>query len=783
MSNNEEIQRHLNIIEDHKKLIYQEERSKAANETDYNLGRLGRSQLILANEESDKKIEEYKQKIEEEQKKLRDLRGETEEITTEVDLVPSIQNDNIKCPYPGMAAFTAKQAQDGYFKGRENETAELIKRLRLSHLIFVIGPSGSGKSSLVSAGLPTELNKRQPNQWSVKITRPGKSPMQSLAAVLGTDFVAEKTTEQIENILRQNSPAQYLLIIIDQFEEIFTQADKSEANRFIDAIKKLSEVEKCKFIMTMRVDFYGSLSNTSIRPSTDGQRLEILPLRDKALRRAIQEPAKAVGVELEPQLLDQLIDDVKNEPGYMPMLQETMVLLWERRHGKTLSFKTYQGLGKEDRSGLTEAMRLRADATLEKLTPHEQEIARRIFIRLVHFGEENHYYRRQQRFEDLRSHCETETEFNSVLDKLTSNGLVTLGSDYKSQSVVDIAHEMLIIGWPISKEWVQKGYDVELKRRELVSATEDWKSHKQEGSYLTYRGKRLREARKWSSEHKCDLAEAQQEFLSTCTQRERRERLLLLPIGFTLIFVLFLGWRGVTWFVSRTTAINLQPTHSFDTKDSTLTAFSIDLTEISYQLYHLCVDAWACHYPALDATNFDNPQNDYLPIVGVNAYDAETFCRWIGRRLPTLEEWSYAAFGKPLRLWPWGDTTPELNQFHNYVRMGVEGPIPDGSVAVNSGEFDQGNGIDGGLHHMLGNVWEWTRTSVTQSPACTDMTICSERVQWDGNDTPPQSLYIAGLSWNLILYPDSDQNQQYGILETASLGTGLDIGFRCAGSS
>src|SRR5262249_46141941 len=226
--------------------------------------------------------------------------------------------DSHACPYPGMVPFRLRDS--AFFYGRDTEIRFLIQHLRQQRYFFVIGPSGSGKSSLVFAGLLPELQESRlfpPGFWLIRDMRPGAQPLQALAQALGGD--PAQPAEAIASLLNAHEPAQRLLLVIDQFEELFTQAERTEQTQFVAALHALRGQENCALILTMRADFYPDLMQSDLWPVEAVERLEIAPLRGPALRQAIEQPALEVGVRLEPGLLERLMDDAANEPGLLPL--------------------------------------------------------------------------------------------------------------------------------------------------------------------------------------------------------------------------------------------------------------------------------------------------------------------------------------------------------------------------------------------------------------------------------------------------------------------------------
>ena len=206
----------------------------------------------------------------------------------------------------------------------------------------------------------------------------------------------------------------------------------------------------------------------------DAQQVKIAPLRGDALRRAIVAPAENVGVCLEDSLVERLLADADDEPGALPMLQEALVLLWGRRQRRIIARRSYDELGRAGHSGLAVAMATRADATLAELPSEAEQIARRIFLRLVQFGEGRPDTRRQLTVAELRSKGDDSQVFDRVLATLIDHRLLTPSADERLGRRVDIAHEMLIIGWPASRVWAQARRDAEQTRRRLAAKADEW---------------------------------------------------------------------------------------------------------------------------------------------------------------------------------------------------------------------------------------------------------------------------------------------------------------------
>lgn len=472
------------------------------------------------------------------------------------------------CPYPGMEPFT--EAMSDRFFGREQEIEELLERLRLHPFLMVIGPSGSGKSSLVFAGLVPKLRQTGffgAGEWLVRSMRPGATPLTTLKEILGNDSI---TARNITQILSTQPNAQRFLFVIDQLEEVFTQVSQ-ETVPFQKALLELTEIPNVYLVLTVRADFYSDLMTSILWRKIQAHRLEVVPLDEVGLRQAILKPAENVGVFIEPTLLERLVTDARGEPGVLPLIQETLVLLWERLERRLLPLRAYEALilprkaygigGSEHRTGLQVAIARRADdalATLEVEPDKQIAIARRIFLRLVQFGEGRADTRRQQPMNALQAVGDDPNLFNQTLHHLANRRLLTLSSEETSTAIkVDIAHEALISGWPTLQQWILERREAEQIRRRLTVKAEEW-VRLGEGTGGLLDKIELVEAERWlSSSDARDLGyDASLPRLITASQRMIRQTKAkqLLRFGFFMaslstvlgvLFILVIPWAAI----------------------------------------------------------------------------------------------------------------------------------------------------------------------------------------------------------------------------------------------
>ena len=271
------------------------------------------------------------------------------------------------------------------------------------------------------------------------------------------------------------------LLVVDQFEEVFSVACSDEAGKFLAALRVCATLKNLYLIITVRADFYPNLINGPLWELIKAHRLEIGTLTDKELRDAIRRPAQQVGVVIDDALVERLAAETGFEPGALPFLQETLVLLWEKMTGLRLDLEAYTMLGRptDRQSGLQVAMAMRADAVLAQVESQAPDrgaaIARRIFLRLVQFGDGRPDTRRQQTEHELQAAADAPAVFAAVLAQLIGSRLLTAGSDTTSGGrKIDIAHEALIGGWPQLAAWVSQRRQAELARRRLEAKAAEW---------------------------------------------------------------------------------------------------------------------------------------------------------------------------------------------------------------------------------------------------------------------------------------------------------------------
>ena len=439
----------------------------------------------------------------------------------------------------------------GFF-GRERLTAELVEFVRHNSLLAVVGASGSGKSSLVRAGLVSALQTGYPlpdgttppagsAAWPVHIITPSSRPLESLAASLTPanepvtaiarliDDLANDPRSlhlTVRRLLSQsrNSPT-HLLLIVDQFEELFTLCkDKAQRKAFVDNLLAAACPEpdgSCQpaetstlVVLTLRADFYAQCSEfDNLRLALERYQRYIGAMSKQELQAAIEEPARRGGWELEPGLVDVLLQDVGDEPGALPLLSHALLETWQRRRGRVLTLAGYMASGR-----VQGALAKTADAVYQRgLTPEQQPIARGIFLRLTELGEGAPDTRRRVSLRELIPQNETAASVRSVLKTLADARLVTTDRDE-----AEVADEALIREWPALQEWLAQDREGLRVHRRLTEAAREWEQNGRDDGYL-YRGSQLAQAEEWAEQHSGDPNQWERAFLDASLALRSRE--------------------------------------------------------------------------------------------------------------------------------------------------------------------------------------------------------------------------------------------------------------------
>ncbi len=397
------------------------------------------------------------------------------------------------CPYVGLDAFS--ETKQAVFFGRERLVEESVSMLVRSRLLAVVGPSGSGKSSLVLAGLlPALKDGALPGseQWRYAPRMvPGSDPLANLARVLyalqrepGMDADgwcaqhAARLAIDPDHLLElvDNAESEPLVLVVDQFEEAFTLCvDNLARSAFVACLIALcqSPGRRHALILTMRADFESLVSRVpDLQAHFERNIFRVTPLNAAELRSSIEAPAALIGLKFEQGLVDTLLQDILGEPAALPLLQFTLLKLWECRERNYIMWDAYRRLG-----GGRLALANSANAFFDGLIPEQQVTARRILLRLVRASDGLEITSNRVRMELLYRTGEAEDRVNRVLERLIDARLVRVTQgDVASDNQVEIAHEALVRNWPRLVAWLEEERESIRKRQRLTDAAEQWAS-------------------------------------------------------------------------------------------------------------------------------------------------------------------------------------------------------------------------------------------------------------------------------------------------------------------
>ncbi|MEV7289718.1 hypothetical protein AB0O01_35080 [Streptomyces sp. NPDC093252] len=452
--------------------------------------------------------------------------------------------EGLGAPYAGLAAFQPEDA-DRFF-GRERLTDEAFATMRAHRFLTVFGPSGSGKSSLLRAGL---VARARSAGWPVLLFTPGPRPVEEcavrLAALTGAppgELLTELRADpaalhlRIRQTLADRAPeAGDALIVADQFEEVFTLCrDRDERDTFLALLitAATAPTSRTRVVLGVRADFYAHcVQHPRLVEAMRDAQLAVGPMTGQELRAAVTGPARLAGCTVTGPLLAAVVADATGRPGALPLVSHALVETWRRRSGNRLTLDGYLAAG-----GIQHALARTAETAYQALSPERQRLARALFLRLTALGDGTEDTRRRIPRDELDPGPDTA----HVLEALARRRLVTLDA-----SGAEITHEAVIRCWPRLRGWLTEDRDRLVLHRRLTDATADWEAHGRDPHAL-WRGARLAAALDLSAAGPGGLTARERRFLDasgaaqageTAAARRRTVRLRQLATLLTVLMV------------------------------------------------------------------------------------------------------------------------------------------------------------------------------------------------------------------------------------------------------
>jgi DNA-binding beta-propeller fold protein YncE len=458
------------------------------------------------------------------------------------------------CPYRGLDAF--RQEDSAFFFGRgsaddpNSPIGELVRKVREQPFVMMVGRSGSGKSSLVYAGLLPALRRERDRFWDILTLRPGSTPLRALAAAFNPRADGEGAAEYETKItneskeLRKGDPEllchmihrwldqvegkpDRLLLYVDQWEELYAQAPSSsdreraaqhtaDVNRFIELVLNASRTAPVAVVATVRADFFDPLiGHPQIRSLLPTRQVLLAAMSRSELESTIVEPARKVGLGFDPPgLVQRILDEAGEDEGMLPLLQYALKESWALRKDNTITADAYARSG-----GVREAIRLTAERTFTALSVEDQQAARQLFLRLVTPGEGQ---------EDTRARAAMPSELTqrSVVEQFAGprTRLLVTGWDRAARPTVEVAHEALIRTWPRLRGWINANREKLRARAAVLQAKVDWEQNGRRDDMLLSAGFQLERARNLLADSGDITTDDIKEFISLSLAREQTEQ-------------------------------------------------------------------------------------------------------------------------------------------------------------------------------------------------------------------------------------------------------------------
>ena len=482
-------------------------------------------------------------------------------VATEVD-EETVRNE--VCPFRGLLPYREEDAP--FFFGRDGYTRQLVELIQQHSFVMVLGASGSGKSSVVRAGLSPQLRRAENEVWEIVKLVPTDRPLHALAEALlpllepamteidrlreirklAKDFAEcdSALRDVSERISTKQPGTTRMLLVIDQWEELYTLCPKREVTKcFVDQLLNASGGSNLTIVGTCRADFYGRVSeHRAMVDRIQAAQITVGPMNASEVQEVIEAPARTLGLEFEAGLTKRILADVGQESGRLPLLSFLLEQLWQQRRGALLTNEAYDSIG-----GVEGAIAGKAEALYERLSDKQRELLPKIFMQLISVGEESEDTRRRAKLSTIGG------EARPVVDLLADARLVVTNADESSETM-EVAHEALIRGWKRLQGWVDSARGFLIWRKRLAPFVETWAGDSQ----AVLRHGQLAEAERWLELRQADLDEDERRFIEvSIREREveeqgkirRRRQLVWITTSALIGFFLAVFFSGYAWWL------------------------------------------------------------------------------------------------------------------------------------------------------------------------------------------------------------------------------------------
>jgi basic membrane lipoprotein Med (substrate-binding protein (PBP1-ABC) superfamily)/DNA-binding SARP family transcriptional activator len=427
-------------------------------------------------------------------------------------------------PYKGLRPFLEADAADFY--GRAQLTARLASALEDARFVTAIGPSGSGKSSVLRAGLIPEL--RNNDALVPVVMVPGEHPFAALRVALDFEGQSDRVDGAPDDLWlvraadRVLNDDETLVVLIDQFEELYTLSDEEESRSFIASLSRAALEEGCRvrIVAAMRADYYDRpLRDPDFGPLFTSRVVHVTPMTMDELESAATEPATRAGLTIEPALLSGIIADSAGQPGGLPLFQFTLTELADRTEGAILTAETYRNIG-----GLKGGLIGRAEEAMSELTKPERDAARQLALRLVTLGDQSIGNRRRVEAVELTTLDVDAVALRSALERLGRHRLVTFDHDpVTGNPTVEFAHDALLETWDRLQGWIEESREDLRRRASLSVAIVEWIDAGRDPDFLPA-GAQLETYEAWRETSSLRLTTRERDFLDAAERRASEAR-------------------------------------------------------------------------------------------------------------------------------------------------------------------------------------------------------------------------------------------------------------------